>query len=195
MYEPLRTFLERMGPLPEADWLFLISRASLLRKGKNELLLRPGDKANSNFFILEGVVRMSQRIEGKDVTRNVFTEGDFFGESVSLATGEPTQMTIECVEDVLLIVLPAAHLEAAVRRSHPLSLILLRMMQQVVAFLARRGSDAHRSGRERYAEMLRTRPRLAGRIPQYMVAAYLGLSAEAFSRLRKACAAETKPPA
>lgn len=191
MYEPLRSFLGKFGPLPEDDWLFLISRAGLKKLRKNEILLRQGDVETNLYFLLEGSVRIAQRVENKDVTRNIFTEGDFFSESISLFTGKPTELTVDTLEDSLVILIPMKHMNAATEKSPALSMIMHRITQQIVVFLARRTLDSYRSGTDRYLDLLKTKPGIFKRVPKYVIASYLGLTPEAFSRIVKSLKSES----
>ena len=40
------------------------------------------------------------------------------------------------------------------------------------------------SPEERYLELINTRPKFFQRVPQYMIASYLGMSPEGFSRIK-----------
>ena len=42
-----------------------------------------------------------------------------------------------------------------------------------------------KSPEERYLELMNTRPKFIQRVPQYMIASYLGMTPEGLSRIRK----------
>jgi len=51
---------------------------------------------------------------------------------------------------------------------------------------ARHGADlAMLSGKQRYYKFMQEKPHLINRIPQYYIAAYLGIKPQSLSRIRK----------
>jgi CRP/FNR family transcriptional regulator, anaerobic regulatory protein len=57
--------------------------------------------------------------------------------------------------------------------------------QTFIAISQRLSSLLLQSPEERYVQLLRERPKVVQRVPQYMIASYLGITPEALSRIRR----------
>jgi CRP-like cAMP-binding protein len=152
-----------------------------------EFLQRAGDVTRHAAFVASGCLR-SYVIDagGKEHIIQFAPETWWLADSASLMTGKPSQYFVDAVEEsVLLLIEPASH-----------QAILERVPGYAVAF--RTGLQKHNaakderivtalssSAEERYLEFLERYPSLAQRVPQWMLASYLGVSPETVSRIRK----------
>ena len=123
---------------------------------------------------------------GKEHIVQFAPENWWVGEGPGVEPGTPAQYWIDAVEDSNLLLFDAA--------SHE------RAMAQVPAYAAgfRDGLQRHtaakeqqivnaltESAEERYEAFLKKYPSIASRVPQFMLASYLGVSPETLSRIRK----------
>lgn len=179
-----RAFLETLGPLSEEDWDRVAPVGRLRTFEKGQVLLRPGDKANTVYFVSEGLFRIYTISRGREQTRNFFSEGALFTEAVSYFSRRPTTFFLEALETATVIEMEREELHAAFEATLSLARIGRRMIEASVAALAIRVADAlGPQGPVRYRALRASRPDLFQRVPQYMIASYLAMTPETLSRI------------
>lgn len=153
---------------------------------------RAGTVVARGGFVVQGCFRTYAIDEaGNENILHFSPESTWIGDIQSATTGTPTPFFVDALEasDVLTIDLPSFDrlLEAI-----PLLSRNYRMgLQRAQAAAQRRLTMAlHSSAEERYRDFLARHPSLVARIPQYMLASYLGITAETLSRIRT----RQKPP-
>jgi CRP-like cAMP-binding protein len=101
-------------------------------------------------------------------------------------TGKPSQYFVDAVEDsMLLLIDPPSH-QTIVERVPGYSAAFRTGLQKHTAAKDERIVTAlSASAEQRYLEFLERYPSLAQRVPQWMLASYLGVSPETVSRIRK----------
>lgn len=151
-----------------------------------EFFQRAGEPARHAVFVAAGCLR-SYAIDGKGAERVVqFAPEDWWLSDVdSLMTGQPSRLFVDAIEDSeVLLITPQAHLDL-VARVRPFAMVLQAGMQRHTA-----AKDARIVGtltetiEDRYEAFLRTYASIAQRVPQWMIASYLGVTPETISRIR-----------
>ena len=184
MHQSFKRFFEALGPLSDDEWLFLVSQVKTRQLAKGTILLRPGQVAEKAFFVCDGLFRIYSCLRGREETRNFFDEGTFFSESLSFFTGQPSHFFLEALEDSTVIEVSRVNADKIFDHSLTLARIGRRIIERSMTGLAGRVVDSLASkGPARYLALRRTRPGLFQRVPQYMIASYLGLTPEALSRI------------
>jgi len=162
-----------------------LEKAALIRSfPKGTVLLREGERVREYYFILKGCVRGYLLKDGDDRTIGIHVEEDpviplgYGGEGSS-------EQFLECLEDTVAVV-ASPEREALMLAEYPeLKAVCLALSE---AMSARLGESLarYRSSRaeERYADLAARRPDLLQRIPQYILASYLGIRPESLSRIR-----------
>jgi CRP-like cAMP-binding protein len=103
----------------------------------------------------------------------------------SLANRTPSQYFIDALEDSELLLLDAAAHERLVNEVPGYATGFRRGIERHSAAKdARIVSTMSASAQERYSDFLATYPSIATRVPQRMLASYLGISPETLSRIR-----------
>lgn len=149
------------------------------------VLLREGVVAHNTFMIEEGCLRTAYDHKGRDITGQFFFEGEGVSSFESFQFGTPSLYRIEAVEQSVLWTISRPDLDRLLReipglRETANEYLLRRMayyMRQLLSFL--RDTPA-----ERYALLLKERPQVVQRVPQYLIASYLGITPVSLSRIR-----------
>lgn len=153
---------------------------------KKQFLLQEGDVWQLNVFVASGCLRIySVDDKGTEHILNFAVENGWTGDRESLLSGKPSTFNIDAVEDSVLVIIKEEHFD--------------RLRQEIPSFdhmvndILHRGFIAaqHRihaairySAEEKYLHFLKKYPGLSTRVPQSMIASYLGISAETLSRVR-----------
>lgn len=137
-------------------------------------------------LVEKGLLRYHMNHDGTDKTLFFSAEGEFVSNYQSFLPREPSNTSIQAIEDSLLQVIRYDDLQslyAGVREGEKLGRlaiehVFLSSMQQLKSFY--KDSPA-----ERYLHFLESYPELAQRIPQYHIASYVGIKPQSLSRIRK----------
>lgn len=173
-------------PAPRAvDRLLARCRTRVLDKG--EAALEAGTVAGEVLFVGPGLLRMVTEDPETGATRTAqfFDEGQAITDPVSFLTGVPTEQRIEAVEPTRILGIPKGPLLEAYDEDHAVERFGRLLVEEALIGTQRRASRLlNLSVEERYETFLRTRPEVARRLPQYLIASYLGVTPEALSRVR-----------
>jgi len=187
-FDVLKTYLEARGSFTAQEFAFIRTKFIPLSLSRGEFLQRSGTVAKYTGFVALGCARKyTIDAAGKEHIVAFAPETWWVADGVSLTTGTPSQFFIDAIEDSdLLLIDPASH-EELVEKVPGYGVAYRRALQKAAA--ARDGRIARAlsaSARERYLEFLETYPSIVARVPQRMLASYLGVSPETVSRIRKA---------
>lgn len=153
---------------------------------KGEFLCVPGDTAHEIGFILTGAFRIYYLVEGKESTRFLGCENIFITSSPSFTSQTPSIEYVEALENAELLMLSFQDLQAMYQLSHKWErMVRLLAEYSYVEQQQRIYSLIAHSAQERYESLVQNRPDLIQRVPQYIIANYLGISPETLSRIRK----------
>jgi len=186
-FEILQTYLQARAPITEQEFDFIrtLFIARNLRAG--ESLQQAGEVAKYAAFIAKGCLR-SYVIDprGKEHIVMFAPENWWLADSISLATKKPSQYFVDAIEDsILLLIDPASH-DKLVENSPGYAAAFRKGLQRHAAAKDERiVKSLSSSAEERYLDFVKTYPSIATRVPQWMVASYLGLTPETVSRIRK----------
>ncbi len=161
---------------------------------KNEILLFSGQICDSIFFVEKGLLRLYSTDEtGKEHIIQFAPENWFLSERGSLYFGTPSDFFIDALEDTSLVVFDQYFIDSAAEISPEFRTYNEYILQNHIRELQLRinlliGSNAQK----RYLEFIKLYPDLTMRLPQWMIASYLGITAESLSRVRKILARQGK---
>ncbi len=165
--------------------LSLNSEAKIKHKKKGEFLQREGENSSRAFFVKSGLLRSYTIDEkGKEHIFMFATEGWMIADIESQEFNQPATLFIDCIEDSDIITFDRK-LIGKLELSKDQLKKNLNLLSRRVAVLQRRVIMLMSStAKERYKFFLETFPELPNRIPQRMIASYLGITPEALSKIR-----------
>jgi CRP-like cAMP-binding protein len=185
-FEVLHAYLLRLAPI-SGEELALMKDLFIVRTvSAGDFLQRAGEPAQFGMFVTRGCLR-SYVIDGKGVERIVqfAPEEWWLSDAESMSTGKPSAYFVDAIEDseVLLLTL-AAHQQLLEQVPGYGTSLRTGLQRHAAAKDKRIVTTLTRSAEERYQEFLETYPSIALRVPQWMLASYLGISPETVSRIR-----------
>ncbi|WP_034045508.1 Crp/Fnr family transcriptional regulator [Wocania ichthyoenteri] len=180
------------GGLSEEEFAQIMPFIKTKTVKKNEFLLKQGDICSHSFFVEQGVLRFySLNEEGKENILQFATEKWIVSDRGSVFFQEPSSYYIDAVEDTLTVMLDehfvneVAKINSNFRKQNEI------LLQNHIRHLYKRISLLlGASARVRYLEFVNMYPDIMLRVPQWMIASYLGITPESLSRVRKALAKE-----
>jgi CRP-like cAMP-binding protein len=191
--QALHRALQLITTLDEAS--FTSIRALLRRRDVacGEHLLRSGELARSIYFVCSGLLREYYvDLDGHCATRRFCAELEFSGSLADLLTGGPAMVSIEALEVTTVLHLPWTEFDV-LTQAHPAWQMVARRLAEGLYMhkMQREFEMLTLSAAERYARFVGRHAALQVRMPQHLVASYLGMTPVHLSRLRRA---STPPP-
>ena len=183
---PLLAHLGRFVSLTTTD-IEKIERAFEVRNVKDkEHILVEGDVCREKYFIVSGCLRKYVNTEKGDKQIFQFAiENWWMTDYTSLESQRPSTCNIQAVEDSDFICISRERLERLYRDVPMLETYFRKILQRAYeASLTRIHLIFSYSGEERYRRFTSSFPEFVQRIPQYMLASYLGFTPEFLSKLR-----------
>jgi CRP-like cAMP-binding protein len=186
MYEVFQKYLDGKIVLSQEQSNRIRSLSVVKKLRKHQYLLQAGDICKYHAFVTKGCLR-SYSVDGNDIEHIVkfAVENWWIGDRDSLMSGEPAKLNIDAVEDCEVVLLSTKDFDLICQQIPAFNDMVNNLLQSAYnASQKRILANISLSAIEKYEHFLQRYPDLALRIPQSMIASYLGMSPETLSRVR-----------
>ena len=157
------------------------------RLRKRQYFLQEGDVCKYQAFVEKGLLR-SYTVDdkGNEHILQFASEGWWLADLSSYLTGDPSFLNMDALEDAELLLLTRDSWEAAMKKIPTLEHYFRIIIQNnLVATQKRLLQSLAESAEEKYNRFLKIYPDCSARVPQHMIASYLGITRETLSRVRR----------
>jgi CRP-like cAMP-binding protein len=180
MFDLLHDSISAKINLTQEEFVYCTSLFKPKKLRRKQYLLQEGDVCKYQAFVNKGMLRSYSIDEkGTEHILQFAPEGWWIADLASYITGEPSKFNIEAMEDVELLLLtkPAWDelMQQLPRFEHYFRILTQKRLMQSLTETAE----------EKYARFSETYPECLQRVPQHMIASFIGVSRETLSRLRK----------
>ncbi len=153
---------------------------------KRQYLLQEGDVSKYTAFVEKGMLRTFTVDEkGNELILQFSMEGWWAGDLYSFLTEEPSQFHIEAMEECELLLITKSSWDILLNKVPAFERYFRILIQNsLIATQRRLMSSMSESAEEKYTKLINNFPGCLQRIPQHMVASYLGITPETLSRIR-----------
>lgn len=186
MYPEIIAHIQRYVQLNADEQELFCSKLELIKIKKKELLLQPGKLYAGNYFVVKGLLR--QYYVNKKLNEQIIQfalENWWIADQDSLMNHKPATTYIQAIEPCELLILTEKNREELVEAIPQIETYFRMMMQKAFIAAQRRiGFIFNQTDEERYRFFVGLFPDFVQRIPQYMLASYLGFTPQFLSRLR-----------
>ncbi|MBE9584732.1 Crp/Fnr family transcriptional regulator [Mucilaginibacter sp. JRF] len=154
--------------------------------GKKHYLLSEGEVCNEQYFVVNGCLRMYFiKQNGAEHIVQFGIDNWWLGDYMSIDTKKPSSFFIQAVERSQILRLSSTNQQRLLERVPKLEHYFMRVMQKGFgAFQMRICYLFDMSGEEQYNLFVDRFPGFVQRVPQYMLASYLGVTPEFLSKIR-----------
>lgn len=186
MYDRLFQSITNKISITEEEFEFCKTLFLPKRLRKRQYLLQEGDVCKYTAFVEKGVLRSYKVDEkGNDHILQFAFEGWWMADLYSFMTKEPSSFNIDAIEDCELLLINDASWDKMLDEVPALERYFRLLIQNNLITTQRRLLGAFsETAEEKYLKLLDTFPGCIQRIPQHMLASYLGITRETLSRIR-----------
>lgn len=158
---------------------------------KKQFLLQEGNVSKYTAFVEKGMLRtFSVDDKGNEPILQFSMEGWWAGDLYSFLTEEPSQYHIEAIEDCELLLITRPSWDLLLEKIPAFERYFRILIQNsLIATQRRLMGSMSETAEEKYTKLVNNFPGCLQRIPQHMIASYLGITRETLSRIRGQMAA------
>lgn len=186
MHAKLFNYFQRIMPLSSGEIEAIVETMTIKNYPKGTVLLKEGQVSAEAYFVLDGCVRQYYLVDGEEKTNNFFTEEQWVISMHSFSQHHPSNHYLDCCMDSTLVVGNREKEENLYKRFPKFETVSRKVMENVFAeqqeLMSTYITD---TAEQRYVKLLKSRPDLFQKIPQYQIASYVGVKPESLSRIRK----------
>ncbi|RMZ60133.1 Crp/Fnr family transcriptional regulator [Chryseobacterium nematophagum] len=163
---------------------------------KNQFLLQYGEVCRYIYFVEKGLLKMySIDKNGKEHIIQFAPESWLISDRSSLYFNEKSIYYIETIEDSEVLLLHVDFISKLVEQfPNSLEKSDILVQKHIKSLQDRINSLLGETAEERYLKFIKRYPDLLLRVPQWMIASYLGITPESLSRVRKELARKNFVP-
>jgi CRP-like cAMP-binding protein len=186
MFEVFKKYLDNKISLTDQESDRIKSLSIIKKLRKKQYLLQEGDTWKYHAFITAGCMR-TYSVDEKGLEHIIYfgIENWWIGDKESLMFNQPSKYNIDAVEDSEVVLFTNSNFELICKEIPAFSDLMNAIMQRsFVASQSRIQATISYTAEEKYLNFLNKYPGFAMRIPQSMIASYLGITPETLSRVR-----------
>ncbi|PZP42938.1 MAG: cyclic nucleotide-binding protein [Pseudopedobacter saltans] len=190
MYEIFQQYLDKKIELRDEEKAFIQSLSIAKKIRKKQYLLQEGDVWKYHAFITKGSLR-TYAVDDKGLEHIIYFgfENWWIGDRESLINQTPTRLNIDAIEDSELILFTNDNFQLICDKVSVFKDMVYGIISKSLNVnQSRILSNISQTAEEKYLSFIEKYGVLANRVPQAMIAAYLGIKPETLSRIRNSVA-------
>jgi CRP/FNR family transcriptional regulator, anaerobic regulatory protein len=153
---------------------------------KGDYLQKAGDVSKEGYFIVKGAVHSFYLVNNEEKSSRFQFENGMIFELKERDSEKESIEYIQAIEDCEVIILSYKGADMLFNNSHPWEKVGRLFFRELLMFERERVRELLLDdAKTRYKSLLKKNPIIFERVPQYMIASYLGIKPQSLSRIRK----------
>lgn len=184
----IKAYLDQIATISNSDWDFFISKLQRRVIAKKAIFLKLNEIENHISFIEYGVVRLFIPKEDpeKEITFGFSFKDQFISAYDSFLTQQPSAYQLQALTETSVLSITYSDLQAVYNKTQIGNLIGRLTSERLFLIKSKREQDLlNLTAQERYIKLFKERPELLKVIPLKFISSYIGVTAQALSRIRK----------
>lgn len=157
-----------------------------LEIGRNQFLVEQGQVCKQVYFIAKGCLQVFiYDNDMNETTRDIVTEGTWCSELLSFGSGQPATENIRTVEPCQLLAIDKHGFQTMIQTVPQFDKVYKQILEASYANTVYRiNTFVALSALDRIKWLMEKRPKLMTRVSSKLIASYLGINKDVFSRLK-----------
>mgnify|MGYP001612338977 CR=1 FL=1 len=186
MYDNLRKNINQVEIYTDEDFEVLVSYLEVVHLAKGTYFLKEGQISNQIAFVEKGLAIYYKIMDGTEIPIDFTIENQWLAYLKSFTNRIPSDMNIKMLEDTTLFILEAFKMQELMTKYPKFLALRSHNVEKSLADVAQHSANlATLDAKQRYYQLMKDKPYLINRVPQYYLAAYLGIKPQSLSRIRK----------
>ncbi|MCY7309224.1 MAG: Crp/Fnr family transcriptional regulator [Chitinophagaceae bacterium] len=183
---PFKNYLGKFVQLADNEFNEYVMPVIKIRKfAKNELLTKAGDVENYFNFIIKGLIRKYYQKGKHEINTQISTEGYIIHSQESFHMRSPSEYSIVTIEPSTVVSISYEDLESVFDKSKKMEHLGRLVITHTMMLKDRWQTQLLKmTPRERFLNFVTRNPELMQRVPQKLLASYLNIKPETFSRFK-----------
>ncbi|MBX2946799.1 MAG: Crp/Fnr family transcriptional regulator [Cyclobacteriaceae bacterium] len=185
--EKIKSVISNLVSVTENEFSKLLSDCPVMNFKRNEIVSYPGEIPQAVFFINKGIIRVTVTDnEGNEHTIHFALENQFIADYSSFILKQPALYALQALEDTEVVVMSRKAIEWGYNNMREGDRLGRLIAEFYFLYQDNRIKNLYaRTPRERYDSIAEVFPNIHNRVPQHMIASYLGITPVHLSRLKK----------
>lgn len=186
MNDNLTKYIKRYISIPENEIASFQSYLKPKKLKKKEFLLKEGQVCKSRYFITSGCIRLFYiDKKGNEQIIHFAIDNWWITDYESLVNAAPSTLYIQAIETTELLELPEETFDQLCNQIPQIERLFRKIMEKTyIAIQKRMEYMFSLNGEEVFNTFVSANPGFIQRVPQYMIASYLGMSPEFVSKIK-----------
>lgn len=186
--QQIKAYLDQIATISNSDWEFFTSKLQRRFIKKKEIFLKLHQIENHISFIESGVVRLfiPKEDSEKEITFGFSFKNQFISAYDSFLTQKPSAYQLQALTDTTILSITYNDLQDVYKTTQIGNLIGRLTAERLFLLKSKREQYLlNLSAEERYLKLFKERPELLKVIPLKYISSYIGVTAQALSRIKK----------
>ena len=186
--QQIKTYLDQIATISDLDWNFFISKLQRRVISKKSIFLKVNEVEKRISFMESGIVRFFIPKENpeKDITFGFSFKNQFISAYDSFLTQSPSAYQLQALTETTVLSLTYDDLQLVYKTTQIGNLIGRLTAEGLFLLKSKREQNLlNLNAEERYLKLFKERPELLKVIPLKYISSYIGITAQALSRIRK----------
>lgn len=186
MYQQIDTYVNKCISLSKEELEYFHTLLQYKKVKKKSFLLRAGEKCDFEAYLIKGCARVYYLDEnGFEVDLLFAVEDWWISDLASFSRQQPAKLFIETLEDSELLLIDYKSKEVLFKKVPQFERLFRLMIQKAYeTMMDRLIANISKPAPQRYQDFVKKYPTIPQRVPQHLIAAYLGVSPEFLSKIR-----------
>lgn len=186
MIENFKTEIFKLADFTETEWLFFSESLEIKTYEKGDFFIKEDEFCDYVGFINKGFFNFFYLIEGVQHIRGFFFSNEFISNYPCFLLKNRSKFYVQALEDSSVTLIHRDALFLLYKKLPKIQKLSRNIVEGLYIEVSEKFEAFFlKTAEERYLDLIKSGPKVTEKIPQYMIASYLGVTPEGFSRIKK----------
>ena len=184
----IKLYLDKIASISSSDWNFFISKLHRRIITKKSVFIKVNQIENHISFIESGIVRLFIPKDNpeKEITFGFSFKNQFVSAYDSFLTQSPSNYQLQALTETAMLSISYKDLQSVYKSTQIGNLIGRLTAEDLFLIKSKREQNLlNLNAEQRYLKLFEERPELLKSVPLKYISSYIGVTAQALSRIRK----------